>query len=50
MNTPAHVAASVLAWRNEAGWGSAAAVTIGALLPDAPMYVFYAYQQFPVSF
>lgn len=45
MNTPAHVAASLLVWRNEPGWGAAAAVGIGAVLPDAPMYGFYVYQK-----
>lgn len=45
MNTPTHVAASLLVWRNEVGPRAAAAVTIGALLPDAPMYGFYAYQR-----
>lgn len=45
MNTPAHVAASLLVWRNEPGWAGAAAVTVGALLPDLPMFGFYAYQK-----
>jgi hypothetical protein len=45
MNTPAHIAASVLVWRNEVSWGAASAVTIGALLPDLPMFGFYAYQR-----
>lgn len=45
MNTPAHLAASVFLWRNEPGWGSAVAVSIGAVLPDAPMFGFYAYQK-----
>lgn len=46
MNAPAHVAASLLIWRNEPGWGAATAVTVGALLPDAPMFAFYGYQKF----
>ncbi len=45
MNTPAHVAASVLIWRGERGWGPATAITFGALLPDLPMFGFYAYQK-----
>ena len=38
MNTPAHIAASVLVWRNEPGWANATAVTLGAVLPDLPMF------------
>jgi len=45
MNTPAHVACSLLLWRRQPGWGSAIAVTTGALLPDLPMYGFYGYQK-----
>jgi hypothetical protein len=45
MNTPAHVAASLLVWRKEPGWAAATAVTIGAILPDLPMFGFYAYQK-----
>ena len=45
MNTPAHIAASILVWRNEPGWRGAAAVTFGALLPDLPMFGFYVYQK-----
>jgi hypothetical protein len=44
MNTPAHLALSVFIWRTESGW-QAAAVSIGALLPDMPMIAFYAYQK-----
>lgn len=49
MNTPAHLAASVLVWRDEPGWGAAAAVAAGAILPDAPMFGFYAYQRLVVG-
>lgn len=45
MNTPAHVAASVLIWRDEQGWGPTFAVGVGAILPDLPMFGFYAYQK-----
>lgn len=45
MNTPAHIAASLLVWRGESGWSVASAITIGAILPDAPMFAFYAYQK-----
>ena len=46
MNTPAHIAAGLLVWRNEPGWSGATAVTVGAILPDLPMFGFYAYQKF----
>lgn len=49
MNTPAHVAASLLVWRNESGWSAASAITLGAILPDAPMFGFYAYQKLVVG-
>ncbi len=45
MNTPAHIAASLLTWRNQPGPWTAAAVTFGAVLPDATMFVFYGYQK-----
>ncbi|MCR9202334.1 MAG: hypothetical protein NXI04_27140 [Planctomycetaceae bacterium] len=45
MNTPAHVAASLLVWRNETSRHAAWAVTLGAGLPDAPMYAFYVVQK-----
>lgn len=45
MNTPAHVAASLLTWRNETSRHAAWAVALGAVLPDAPMYVFYVVQK-----
>lgn len=45
MNTPAHIAASLLLWRNEPGWRGALAVAFGASLPDLPMFGFYAYQR-----
>jgi len=45
MNTPAHLAASLLVWRNQPGRGAALAVTAGAFLPDAPMFVFYGIQK-----
>lgn len=45
MNTPAHIAASLLVWKDETGWRSASAVVIGAVLPDAPMFAFYAWQK-----
>ena len=45
MNTPAHIAASTLVWRHEAGIAPALAVVAGAILPDAPMFGFYAYQR-----
>ena len=46
MNTPAHLAASLLAWRNEPGWRGALAVSFGAVLPDLPMFGFFAFQKF----
>ena len=45
MNTPAHVAASLLVWRKEKGTMAASAVVLGALLPDLPMFGFYGYQK-----
>jgi hypothetical protein len=45
MNTPAHLAASVLVWRSQHGWRPAAAIAFGAVLPDLPMFGFYAYQK-----
>lgn len=48
MNTPAHIAASLLIWKDETGWRSASAVVIGAVLPDAPMFGFYAWQKLVV--
>jgi len=41
MYTPAHIAASLLVWKDEPGWTAAAAVTFGAALPDLPMFGFY---------
>ena len=49
MNTPAHIAVSIFVWRHEPGWRGACAVTFGAILPDAPMFGFYAYQKFTGS-
>ena len=45
MNTPSHVAASLLAWRSEQGWLAVNAIVVGAILPDLPMFGFYAYQK-----
>ena len=45
MNTPAHLAASLLVWRKETGWWETLAITFGAILPDLPMFVFYGYQK-----
>ncbi len=49
MNTPAHVAASLLVWRKEKGTMAASAVVLGALLPDLPMFGFYGYQKIVVG-
>jgi hypothetical protein len=49
MNTPAHLAASILVWRNESTWKAASAVAIGAVLPDLPMFGFYGYQRLVVG-
>jgi hypothetical protein len=45
MNTPAHLALSILIWRNQTGWMAAAAVSFGAILPDMPIFMFYFYQK-----
>jgi hypothetical protein len=44
MNTPAHLALSIFIWRSNTGWQAAAAVALGAVLPDLPMIAFYFYQ------
>ena len=46
MHTPAHVAYSLFFWRHAPGWGAVSAVTLGALLPDLPMFGFFAYERF----
>jgi len=46
MMTPSHLAASLLLWRKEISWGDVAAVAVGAVLPDATMFLFYGYQKF----
>lgn len=45
MNTPAHIAASLLTWQKQTGRAAAFAVTLGAILPDAPMFLFYGFQK-----
>ena len=45
MNTPAHIAASLFFWRRESSWKDAIAVAVGAILPDATMFLFYGYQK-----
>ena len=45
VNTPSHIAASLLAWRNEDGLLPVSAVMAGAVIPDLPMFGFYAYQR-----
>ncbi|MEN1679960.1 MAG: hypothetical protein AAGJ46_10225 [Planctomycetota bacterium] len=45
MNTPSHIAASLLVWRDEKDWLAVSAVVLGAALPDLPMFGFYAYQK-----
>lgn len=45
MNTPAHLAASLIVWKDVPNWRHASAVTLGAFLPDLPMYGFYLYQK-----
>lgn len=45
MNTPAHVAASLLVWRRQERPSAVVAVVAGALLPDIAMFGFYAYQR-----
>lgn len=49
MNTPAHIAASLLSWRDEKGWSACTAVTAGAIIPDLPMFGFYAWQKLVVG-
>lgn len=45
MNTPAHIAASLLAGRKLTGWAAVSVLAGGAVLPDAMMFVFYGYQK-----
>ncbi|MEM1304930.1 MAG: hypothetical protein AAGG46_08530, partial [Planctomycetota bacterium] len=45
MNTPTHVIVSLAALPKQDRWGGASAVVAGAVLPDAPMFAFYAYQK-----
>ena len=45
MNTPAHLAASLFTWRKEIGPSAAWALSLGAILPDAPMFGFYLFQK-----
>ena len=46
MNTPSHVAASLLIWRRATTWREVTAIVVGAILPDANMFLFYGYQKF----
>lgn len=45
MNTPSHVAASLLIGGRQPRWSAVCALTLGALLPDLPMFGFYGYQK-----
>ena len=45
VNTPSHIAASLLVWRNEEGVLPVSAVIAGAMIPDLPMFGFYGYQR-----
>ena len=45
MNTPAHVVLSAVALGRERWRGLWGPITLGALLPDLPMFGFYAYQR-----
>jgi len=45
MNTPSHIAASLLIGRKQTGWAAVTALVSGAILPDAAMFVFYGYQK-----
>lgn len=45
MNTPAHLAASLLAWPKETRWRDACGVAFGTILPDISMFFFYGYQK-----
>ena len=46
MNTPAHVIAGCVLIPHRPGWPATSALVVGALLPDLPMFGFYAYQKF----
>lgn len=42
MHTPAHVAASLWVWRKHDSEWRTSALLVGAILPDAPMFLFFA--------
>ena len=46
MNTPSHVAASLIIWRKTSSLLALATLVLGALLPDIPIFLFYFYQRF----
>ena len=45
MNTPSHIAAGLLLFQKEEGRGPISAIVAGAVIPDLPMFGFYAYQK-----
>ena len=45
MQTPAHIAASLILWPRETRWVDASAIAAGAVLPDISMFFFYGYQK-----
>ena len=45
MNTPSHLAISLLVFRRQSTWPAVLAVALGAVLPDLPMFGFYLYQK-----
>lgn len=45
MNTPAHLVANLLALSHRERPREVVPITVGALLPDAPMFVFYAWEK-----
>lgn len=47
--TTAHLAASAWVWRRETSWSAATAIVAGAIIPDSPMFLFYAYQKLLAS-
>ena len=45
MNTPAHALLNLLALGNREREAAVAPIIVGSILPDAPMFVFYAWQK-----
>ena len=45
MQTPSHIAVSLLLWSDSVNWKQTCAIVTGAFFPDVTMFVFYGYQK-----